>query len=84
MIGRFKQATELGATLEAPFFHLGRYYDTLANGTTDLSQIASYNYFTCVNYHEALQRGVKYIYQTMPRLLTVWLDLAENKEAKRV
>jgi serine/threonine-protein kinase ATR len=42
--------------------------------------IATHNHFTCVNYVEALQRGVKYIYQTMPRLLTVWLDLGEFNE----
>lgn len=33
--------------------------------------------FTCLNYIRALQCGVKYIYRTMPRLLTIWLDLAE-------
>lgn len=80
---RFKKATELGSSLESPFFHLGRYYDMLAANEKDLSQIAQLNHFTCINYLEALQRGVKYIYQTMPRLLTVWLDLAENKEAKK-
>jgi len=30
-----------------------------------------------------LQRGVKYIYQTMPRLLTVWLDLGDKPEVKK-
>ncbi|GMK55487.1 hypothetical protein CspeluHIS016_0205430 [Cutaneotrichosporon spelunceum] len=80
---RFRKATELGSTLESPFFHLGRYYDMLAASEKDLAHISSFNNFTCVNYFEALQRGVKYIYQTMPRLLTVWLDLAENKEMKK-
>jgi serine/threonine-protein kinase ATR len=83
ILRRFKKATELGSTLESPFFHLGRYYDLLAASEKDLGQTALFNNFTCINYYEALQRGVKYIYQTMPRLLTVWLDLAEHKEGKK-
>ncbi|KLT45487.1 hypothetical protein CC85DRAFT_290333 [Cutaneotrichosporon oleaginosum] len=83
ILRRFRKATELGSTLESPFFHLGRYYDMLATGEKDLAHRSQFNHFTCLNYYEALQRGVKYIYQTMPRLLTVWLDLAENKEGKK-
>lgn len=83
VIRKFKKATELGPTLESPFFHLGRYYDMLAANATNTDSIADYNHFTCLYYHEALQRGVKYIYQTMPRLLTVWLDLSEKPELKR-
>lgn len=37
-----------------------------------------YNYHTVNNYIQALTYGVKYIYRTMPRLLTIWLDLGEN------
>ncbi|BEJ16287.1 hypothetical protein CspHIS471_0508920 [Cutaneotrichosporon sp. HIS471] len=80
ILRRFRKATELGSTLESPFFHLGRYYDMLAASEKDPAHKPVFNNFTCVNYFEALQRGVKYIYQTMPRLLTVWLDLAEAKK----
>lgn len=69
--------------MESPYFHLGRYYDTLASNVNNLEEISAYNHFTCLNYQEALQRGVKYIYQTMPRLLTVWLDLGDKPEAKK-
>lgn len=31
------------------------------------------------NYALSLEYGSKYIYQTMPRLLTLWLDLGEDK-----
>ena len=40
---------------------------------------ATANYQTCLNYIQALHRGVKYIYQTMPRMLTLWLDLGESE-----
>lgn len=50
---------------------------------SQLTSRAVFNFHTCLNYHEALQRGVKYIFQTMPRLLTVWLDLGESKDLRR-
>ena len=40
-------------------------------------------FHTCQNYVYALQHGVKYIYQTMPRMLTLWLDLGEHKDLKK-
>ena len=47
-----------------------------------LTRRASFNYQTCHMYCQALQHGVKYIYQTMPRMLTLWLDLGESKDLK--
>ncbi|KAL1406340.1 hypothetical protein Q8F55_008039 [Vanrija albida] len=96
VIRRFKKAIELGMTLESPRYHLGHYYDTLAEslrvaieaGGQSVGRLhesmAAYNFHTCLHYFEALQCGVKYIYQTMPRLLTIWLDLGmKEKELKR-
>ncbi|EIW68190.1 hypothetical protein TREMEDRAFT_32442 [Tremella mesenterica DSM 1558] len=48
-----------------------------------LAPTAQYNYHTCHNYIQALLHGVKYIYQTMPRMLTIWLDLGESKDLKK-
>ena len=67
--------------LESPYYHLGHFYDSMPSTTPN--QTASFNYQTCFNYTQALQHGVKYIYRTMPRTLTLWLDLAESKEFKR-
>lgn len=39
VIRRFKKATQLGENLEAPFFHLGRYYDTLAGSTSNIEDM---------------------------------------------
>jgi serine/threonine-protein kinase ATR len=36
------------------------------------------NVFTCKNYVDAMRHGSKYIFQTMPRLLTIWLDMAQT------
>jgi hypothetical protein len=47
-------------------------------GIAELTKRAQYHYHTVQNYLSALKFGVKYIYRTMPRLLTIWLDLGEN------
>lgn len=44
---------------------------------------AGYSYHTVQNYLLALKHGVKYIYRTMPRLLTIWLDLGENYDLQQ-
>jgi serine/threonine-protein kinase ATR len=37
------------------------------------------NLYTVRSYAKAIRFGSKYIYQTVPRLLTIWLDLGEDK-----
>jgi hypothetical protein len=32
----------------------------------------------CENYAKSLEFGTKYTYQTLPRLLTLWLDIASK------
>ena len=36
--------------------------------------------YTVRNYSKAIRFGTKYIYQTVPRLLTVWLHCGEQPE----
>jgi serine/threonine-protein kinase ATR len=35
---------------------------------------------TVENYARALRHGTKYIYRTMPRMLTIWMDCAERPD----
>lgn len=37
------------------------------------------NLYTVKFFAKAIKYGSKYIYQTVPRLLTIWLDLGEDK-----
>lgn len=50
---------------------------------TDRKQINStngyYHRLACKSYCKALKFGVKYVYQTLPKLLTVWLDFADEE-----
>ncbi|OCF57218.1 hypothetical protein L486_04674 [Kwoniella mangroviensis CBS 10435] len=81
IIGRYQEAIARAQNAESPYYHLGHYYDSLI-GTPEQICRAAFHYHTCHSYSLALQHGVKYIYQTMPRMLTLWLDLGENKELK--
>lgn len=35
---------------------------------------------TVENYARSLRYGTKYIYRTMPRMLTIWMDCAERPD----
>ena len=37
------------------------------------------NMYTVRAFSKAVMHGSKFVYQTVPRLLTIWLDLGENK-----
>ncbi|OCF42201.1 serine/threonine-protein kinase ATR [Kwoniella heveanensis CBS 569] len=77
IIERYQEAINRSPNVESPYYHLGHYYDSMS-GTPE--QMAIFHYHTCHYYCLALRHGVKYIYQTMPRMLTLWLDLGEVKD----
>ncbi|KAI9005259.1 hypothetical protein BC832DRAFT_531539 [Gaertneriomyces semiglobifer] len=68
---------------KGPFF-LGRYcdklfmreYEQLKHGVTAKrsQQMARHAADTCQYYGQALRNGTRYIYQTLPRLLTIWFE----------
>jgi hypothetical protein len=39
------------------------------------------NLYTVRSFAKAIKFGSKYVYQTVPRLLTIWLDMGENAQA---
>ncbi|ORX89906.1 hypothetical protein K493DRAFT_288711 [Basidiobolus meristosporus CBS 931.73] len=70
---------------EKGFFYLGRYYNKLYENERvrkslkkGKGQLAGLLFYICKNYGRALTFGTKYIYQTLPRLLTLWLDFGAN------
>ncbi|KAI8902434.1 hypothetical protein BC833DRAFT_639508 [Globomyces pollinis-pini] len=76
-------------------FYLGRFYNRFyekeKQPSTDSSsnQVSSYNipnlsYLIVKQYGKSLLYGTKYLYQSLPRMLTVWLDLGMVEEEKTV
>ncbi|KAF9266203.1 hypothetical protein L218DRAFT_101271 [Marasmius fiardii PR-910] len=79
----FSDATELQPMWESGHFYLGRYQDqnwkNLPHVEKPSSRGLKMNHYTVKSYAKAIRLGSKYVYQTVPRLLTVWLDLGENE-----
>ncbi|TPX55724.1 hypothetical protein PhCBS80983_g05098 [Powellomyces hirtus] len=54
-------------------YYLGRYYDKLYRGEANAHNALG----LCKYFCKALMLGTHYIYQTLPRLLTVWMNLGQ-------
>ncbi|KAG8968537.1 serine/threonine-protein kinase M1 [Tulasnella sp. 419] len=77
----FTEATDTLKGWESPYFYLGRFYDVLRERVIDTNAVVAADRarLVCKHYIDALSCGSKYIFQTMPRLLTLWLDLTAEK-----
>ncbi|KZT62935.1 hypothetical protein CALCODRAFT_425546, partial [Calocera cornea HHB12733] len=79
---KFSEASKRAPRFESPYFHLGHFWDeTYAQFTPEdkLKNSSHFPFNTCKAYGKALSYGSKYIYQTMPRMLSLWLDLADQE-----
>ncbi|KAF8592595.1 hypothetical protein K439DRAFT_1625944 [Ramaria rubella] len=78
----FKEGVSLAQSWESAHFHLGKFYDQQFNRmavlTKDSGSAQRLNLETIKSYVNTLQTGSKYVYQTLPRMLTLWLDLGEK------
>ncbi|KAH9179575.1 hypothetical protein EDB89DRAFT_2110934 [Lactarius sanguifluus] len=77
----FQQATELWQKWESGMFYYGKYqdrcFDTIPPADLKIRglrmRLSTVRCFT-----KAMKYGNKFIYQTVPRLLTIWLDMGED------
>lgn len=85
IIEEYSKAYKLDKEWDKPFFELGTYYAKLLDSQKDDSgmyerQIIRY-------YTHALKLGTSYIFEALPKLVTIWLDYAQkphrNREAAR-
>ncbi|KAM0793140.1 hypothetical protein ACM66B_000616 [Microbotryomycetes sp. NB124-2] len=72
---------------EAPPFYLGKYMDEMGESLVNRKTGRSYSderelafrYETVKHYSTCLAYGTKFIYQALPRMLTIWLELGDEK-----
>ncbi|KAJ7771049.1 hypothetical protein DFH07DRAFT_734832 [Mycena maculata] len=79
----FLSATELQTDWESCHFHLGQFHDECYKNLSKADQLARgmrMNASTVKSFSRAIKHGSKYVYQTVPRLLTIWLDLGEDRK----
>ncbi|KZS97819.1 hypothetical protein SISNIDRAFT_472705 [Sistotremastrum niveocremeum HHB9708] len=61
-------------------FHMGHYHDMRSQWFGDRPSVMNCYINTIHSYSAALRHGNKYVYQTVPRLLTLWLDMGESDD----
>ncbi|KAJ7581045.1 hypothetical protein C8J56DRAFT_793738 [Mycena floridula] len=77
----FLNATELLPEWESCHFHIGQYQDDCFKSLPPPDKATrgmKMNLYTVKSFAKAIKLGSKYVYQAVPRLLTIWLDLGEN------
>ncbi|QSL66355.1 hypothetical protein MERGE_000733 [Pneumocystis wakefieldiae] len=86
LIQKYQEVVKKHNRWEKGHYYLGRYYNRLydeeAKRPPDMQSAnfleGEWTRLICVNYGRALHYGSKYIYQTMPKFLTFWLDFGNN------
>ena len=87
-ISQYRKAVQYHARSEKAHYYLGKHYNKLLESEKSKQPAKQIHTFVTGeiakmvvdNYGRSLQYGAKYIYQTMPRLLTLWLDLGSAIE----
>ncbi|BGP12911.1 hypothetical protein JCM10213v2_000828 [Rhodosporidiobolus nylandii] len=87
----FQEVMALAPDWETPFYHLGHFWDTMAESKENKAkaserrrkanpaEITQYRRQVVNLFVRSLSVGTKYIYQALPRLLTIWLEMGERQ-----
>ncbi|KAG2115849.1 uncharacterized protein F5147DRAFT_751291 [Suillus discolor] len=82
VLKQFQNAADSAPGWESAFYHLGHFQDQCYRNLSadDKSNRGiKMNFQTIKCFTEAAAYGNKFVYQTVPRLLTLWLDMGERK-----
>ncbi|KAF9450926.1 hypothetical protein P691DRAFT_724995 [Macrolepiota fuliginosa MF-IS2] len=78
--------TDCNVSSEGAHFYLGQFHDECFKNLSPEDQRGrglKMNLATVRTYARAIKQGSKYVYQTVPRMLTIWLDLGESQSADK-
>ncbi|EDV26576.1 uncharacterized protein TRIADDRAFT_54713 [Trichoplax adhaerens] len=86
VLKQYKNITEIRNQWELGHFYLAKYYDRFMKYVPDNKPARMLEFIPHVIKHYALslQFGNKFIYESMPRLLTLWLDIGSKFSVNRV
>ncbi|CAG5050354.1 unnamed protein product [Parnassius apollo] len=75
-IGYYTESVEVFKQWEKSLVCLGAYYEKVCSGDVPPNNLTwSRRVYALNSYGKALQYGHKYLYQSMPRMLSIWLDV---------
>ncbi|KAL6451254.1 MEC1 Serine/threonine-protein kinase MEC1 [Candida maltosa Xu316] len=80
IIKEYNKAFELNMLSEKCNYDLGKYYNKLMESSND--ETGNYEQLTIRSYLRAVSCGSNYIFETLPKLITVWLDFATTNGGK--
>ncbi|CAO1622863.1 unnamed protein product [Sympodiomycopsis kandeliae] len=78
IIEAYRFAARMDARSEKAWFALGDYYDTVRK-TMNLGNQSTQDHNVCRYFVKCAQLGTKYFYRSVPRMLTIWLDLGHDE-----
>lgn len=85
IIEEYTKAYKVHKDWDKPFFDLGTFYSKILESHTETTGV--YERHIIRLYLHALTLGTRYIYEALPKLITVWLDFAQkshhDRESKR-
>ncbi len=77
ILDRYKEAAKEQHDSEKMWYHLGHFQDT-HEGL--LPNMAMQRYNVCRAFLRSAQVGTKFFYRTLPRVLTIWMDMAADDQ----
>lgn len=81
IVQHYKTCTSLDPLSEKIWYYLGHFYDTPSGSPVGNQMLLQLS--VCRFYMKSAQHGTKFLYRTLPRMLTIWLDagneLAESE-----
>lgn len=88
IIRTFRKATESFRKWEKGWYHLGRYYNKILDSEKAMPPGKESQVFltgeaikvVVDNYLRSLLNGSKYVFQTLPKVLTLWLELVDGAD----
>lgn len=81
IIAEYTKAFKFDPTWEKPYFELGKYYSKVMESRNDTS--GTYEQEIVRFYLKALGLGPTYIFEALPKFITVWLDFAQRPNKSR-
>lgn len=81
IISEYNKAVALDKSWENPYYDLGKYYNKIMNSSND--KTGFYEQQTVRHFLKALAVGNLYIFEALPKSITIWLDFAQRKQKSR-
>ncbi|KAG2734707.1 hypothetical protein G9P44_002713 [Scheffersomyces stipitis] len=81
IIKEYNKSVELNPSWEKPYYDLGKYYNKIMESTND--QTGYYEHQTVRHFLKALAVGHSFIFEALPKSITIWLDFAQRKTRSR-